>query len=67
MLKIRCPRHDCNPSGEYQYLGELKSVTYVDEDGKVILSQGTYSYKCMACSMTFSSEIPPQTKRQLNG
>lgn len=66
--KIKCPRPDCkNTAGEYQYLGEAKSMTIVNEDGKVTFNHGTYIYKCMSCLATFETDIPPQIKRILNG
>lgn len=67
LKKIKCPRPDCNGNGEYQYLGEEKSITLVDEDGKVVFNAGKYIYKCMACNMTFTVDMPPQTKRRLDG
>jgi len=65
--KLHCPRFECKGSGEFQYLGEEKSITVVNEDGKVVYSAGSYIYKCMSCSMTFKSDLSPQTKRLLNG
>ena len=64
--KIKCVRPECkNDSGEYQYLGEEKSLTIVNEDGKIVYNNGKYVYKCMTCGSTFTSDIPPQHKRLL--
>jgi len=65
--KIKCPRPECGGNGEYQYLGEEKSLTVVDEDGKVVYAYGKYVYKCMSCNMTFTTEISPQSKKLIHG
>jgi hypothetical protein len=65
--KITCIKPDCKGNGEFQYLGEEKSLTLVDDEGKVTFRSGKYIYKCMSCHSTFSSEIPPQIKKLILG
>ena len=65
--KITCIKPDCLGNGEFQYLGEEKSITLVDDEGKVTFRSGKYIYKCLSCHTTFSSEIAPQIKKLILG
>jgi hypothetical protein len=65
--KIKCIKPDCKGNGEYQYLGEEKSITLVDEEGNVTFRAGKYLYKCLFCHSTFSSEIAPISKKLILG
>jgi hypothetical protein len=65
--RLRCPKLECSGNGEYQYLGEEKSITIVNEEGRIVYNAGTYIYKCMSCSITFKSDISPQIRKVLHG
>ena len=66
--KIRCIRPDCLSTGEFQYIGAVpKSMTIVDDTGKVVFHTAKYYYKCMACGATFQSDVPPQMRGILHG
>ena len=67
-ITIKCIKPDCNNiDGEFQYLGEEKSYTVVNSEGKVTFRSGKYIYKCLCCQTTFSSEVAPQIKKLIFG
>jgi len=67
MEKLKCNTSGCK-STKFFLMSEEKFPTVVNEKGEII-SERTYTYKCIDCNQVFTSNIGPNSpnKKLLNG
>ena len=62
MDKLKCITHGCK-SNRFYLMSEKKFPATVNEQGDIV-SDRTYSYKCIECNQTFTSNIGPDSPKK---